>query len=80
MKTVKEKEREEPRLPKLFYTIKETAHVLNLSEKQIRRFLSRGILTCSELTRKKLIPVEQVENFVKATCPAPKKISGVIIA
>jgi excisionase family DNA binding protein len=51
----------------LFYTVKEAAKALNVSEKSVRRFLERGILKSSLALRKKLIPREQIKNFFKAT-------------
>jgi excisionase family DNA binding protein len=57
--------------PRLVYTVKEAAMVLNVSEKTIRRFLERGILTSSTALRKRLIPCKQVGDFLKATCPPP---------
>jgi excisionase family DNA binding protein len=62
-------------LKKLFYTVEEAAEVLSVSVKSIRRWIDRQLLTCSNASRKKLIPCEQVEAFVKATCP-PQKING----
>jgi excisionase family DNA binding protein len=50
---------------RLAYTVKEAAFVLNVSEKTIRRFIDRGIFTCSTALRKKLIPRKQIEDFLK---------------
>jgi excisionase family DNA binding protein len=47
----------------LFYTIPQAAHRLNVSEKTIRRWIYRGLLTPSNALYKKLIPRKQVENF-----------------
>lgn len=52
---------------KLLYTIKDTAHILSVSEKSVRRFLERGLLKTSHALRTKLITRESIENFVKAT-------------
>jgi excisionase family DNA binding protein len=51
----------------LFYTVKESALCLNVSEKTIRRFLDRGLLKSSKAIRKKLIPRADVENFFERT-------------
>jgi excisionase family DNA binding protein len=51
----------------LFYTVKESALCLNVSEKTIRRFLERGLLKSSKAIRKKLIPRKDVENFFERT-------------
>lgn len=50
-----------------FYTVKETAVVLNVAEKTVRRFLERGILHSSKATRKKLIPRHEIESFFERT-------------
>ena len=55
----------------LTYTVRQAAAALNVSEKTIRRFLERGILTSSTALRKKLIPRRQVQDFLKATCGVP---------
>jgi hypothetical protein len=54
-------------LPKLLYTIRETAYILSVSEKSVRRFLERGLLKTSHALRTKLITRESIENFVKMT-------------
>lgn len=53
---------------RLFYTIRETAVVLNMSTKSVRRLIGRGCLTPSKALRKKLIPRRQVEAFEETTC------------
>ena len=50
-----------------FYTVKEAAHALRLSDKSIRRLLDRGILRASKATRKKLIPRRDIETFFERT-------------
>jgi hypothetical protein len=54
-------------LPKLQFTIKETAYMLSVSEKSVRRFLQRGLLKTSKALRTKRITGESIENFMKAT-------------
>jgi hypothetical protein len=54
-------------LPKLLYTIRETAYILSVSEKSVRRFLERGLLKTSQALRTKLITRESIENFVRMT-------------
>lgn len=56
-------------IPKVFLTVAEAADMLNVSEKTVRRWLSRGILTSCNATRKILIPLKQIQDFAKATCP-----------
>ena len=52
---------------KLLYTIKETAFILSVSEKSVRRFLERGLLKSNPALRIKLITRESVEAFAKMT-------------
>lgn len=59
--------RENSQLPKLLFTIRETAYLLSVSEKSVRRFLERGLLQTSKALRTKLITRESIEKFVKAT-------------
>jgi excisionase family DNA binding protein len=56
----------------LVYTVAETAAVLKISTKTVRRLLRRRLLTGSKALRKILIPRAQVEQFLKATCDVPK--------
>jgi excisionase family DNA binding protein len=50
-----------------YYTVRETAQYLNVSEKTVRRLIERGHLPTSDLIRKKLIPRR------KFTAPCPRK-------
>ena len=54
-------------LTPMFLTVKETAVVINASEKTVRRLIERGIFECSKAIRKKLIPRKQVETFFERT-------------
>ena len=56
----------------LVYTVEEAAAVLKISTKSVRRLLKRGFLTGSKALRKILIPRQQIEAFLKATCDVPK--------
>jgi excisionase family DNA binding protein len=58
----------------LVYTVEEAAAVLKISTKSVRRLLARGFLTGSKALRKILIPRQQLEAFLKATCDVPKTI------
>lgn len=60
-----------PQLAPVFYTIPEAAAVLNVCTKTVRRLIARRFLTSCNVLRKKLIPREQIERFLKATCDAP---------
>lgn len=49
------------------FSIRETAHILNASEKTIRRYIQRGILKSSRAMRHHRIPRSEIDRFVKAT-------------
>lgn len=51
-----------------FFTIKEAAVYLAISDKSVRRAIKRGLLKPSKAFRKLLIPFSQLENFYAATC------------
>jgi excisionase family DNA binding protein len=55
----------------LVYTVEEAAAALNCSTKTVRRLISRGYLCPSSALRKKIIPRQQVHDFLKATCDTP---------
>jgi excisionase family DNA binding protein len=55
----------------LAYDIKQAAAKLNVSTRTIRRLLVRRKLTCCKLIGKKLIPREQIDNFLRLTCDKP---------
>jgi hypothetical protein len=54
-------------LPKLLYSIEETAYILSVSTKTVRRFLQRGLLKSSYAIRTKLITRESILTFIKTT-------------
>lgn len=56
---------------RLVYTVEEAAALLHVSTKTIRRLLARRLLTGSKALRKILIPRQQLEAFLKATCDKP---------
>lgn len=56
----------------LFFDINQAASALNISTKSVRRLLRRGRLTSCKALRKVLIPRKQIEEFIKASCDAPK--------
>jgi excisionase family DNA binding protein len=58
---------EAPPLPKLAYSMEETAQVLGVSYITVHRLLKRGLLKSSSALRHKLIPVTEIERFLKAT-------------
>jgi excisionase family DNA binding protein len=50
------------------YTVDEAALYLRLSTKTIYSLIQRGVLRASTVTRKKMIPSEDVEKLVVSTC------------
>jgi hypothetical protein len=68
METTKELDKEAVNsLPRLFFTIKQTAYMLSVSEKSVRRFLERGLLKSHPALRTKLITRESIDAFTKIT-------------
>ena len=54
-------------LPRLAYTVEETAKILGISRKSVYRLLNRGLLRSSGSLRSKVIPKTEIERFLKAT-------------
>jgi excisionase family DNA binding protein len=56
-------------LPKAnrFYSLKEAAVELNLSQATVSRLIHRGLLRSSKATRHIRIPREQIEEFARTT-------------
>ena len=50
-----------------FFTVAEAAAYLRVSDKSVRRLISRGLLRPSKALRKLLIPCEQLETFYERT-------------
>ena len=50
-----------------FFTVPEAADYLRVSDKSIRRFVSRGLLRPSKALRKLIFPREQLETFYERT-------------
>ncbi len=56
-----------PTVPKLAYTVEETAQALGLSTITVYRLLARGILKSSGGLRHKVIPVTEIQRFLNDT-------------
>lgn len=54
-------------LPRLAYTMEETAKILGVSYITVHRLLKRGLLRSSSALRHKLIPGSEIERFLKST-------------
>jgi excisionase family DNA binding protein len=54
-------------LPRLAYSLDETAQILGVSKITVYRLLERGLLKSSTAMRHKLIPVTEIERFLQET-------------
>ena len=54
-----------PPLPKMAFSMRETAQVLGISYFSVHRLLKRGLLKSSPALRHKLIPLVEIERFLK---------------
>lgn len=53
--------------PRLAFSVAETASILGVSEKSVRRLISRGLLRSSRALRHLLIPRKEIERFLNNT-------------
>jgi len=58
----------------LAYDINQAAAALNCCTKSVRRLIRRGYFGPCKALRKVLIPRQQIEAFLKATCDTPKNL------
>jgi excisionase family DNA binding protein len=56
-----------PALPRLAYTMEETADILGVSYITVHRLLKRGLLRSSTALRHKLIPYSEIQRFLRDT-------------
>ena len=54
-------------LPRLAYSMHETAEILGVSYLTVWRLLQRGLLKSSKALRHKLIPLTEIQKFLKET-------------
>jgi len=52
-------------LPRLAYTMRETAQILGVSYITVHRLLKRGKLRASDAIRNKVIPHTEIERFLR---------------
>ena len=52
-------------LPRLAYTMRETAKILGVSYITVHRLLKRGKLRASDAVRNKVIPLTEIERFLR---------------
>lgn len=62
-----ETESVKPALPKLAYSMQESADMLGVSYITVHRLLKRGLLRSCSALRTKVIPHIELERFLKAT-------------
>jgi hypothetical protein len=58
---------EQPALPRLAYSVAETAAMLGICEKSVRRLIARGLLRPSRALRHLLIPRSEIGRFLDTT-------------
>ena len=58
-----------PALPRLAYTMHETAELLGLSYQTVYRLNKRGLLNSSCALRHKLFPRSEIDRFLQSTLP-----------
>jgi hypothetical protein len=56
-----------PALPRLAYSMRETASILGVNYQTVYRLNKRGLLKSSGGLRTKLFPLAEIERFLKAT-------------
>ena len=56
-----------PRIPRVAFSVKETAEVLGVSEKTVRRLVTRQLLRPSRALRHLLISKKEVDRFLAET-------------
>jgi hypothetical protein len=56
-----------PPLPRLAYSLRETAEILGISYISAFRLTQRGLLKSSSALRCKLIPASEIERFLTST-------------
>lgn len=56
-----------PALPRLAYTMRETAHVLGVDYQTVYRLTKRGLLKSSGGLRTKLFPISEIQRFLSST-------------
>jgi excisionase family DNA binding protein len=54
-------------LPRLAFSMKETAEILGISYSSVHRLTRRGLLKSSAAFRHKLIPKSEIERFLAST-------------
>lgn len=56
----------EANLPKLAFSIPEAGQIIGVSDITVRRLIQRGKLRCLNSLRHKIIPMVEIERFLKS--------------
>ena len=56
-----------PTTQRVAFSVKETADMLGVSEKTVRRLVARGLLRSSKALRHLLIPKKEIDRFLEDT-------------
>jgi excisionase family DNA binding protein len=56
-----------PSLPRLAYSMRESAEILGVSYITVHKWIKRGLLKCSSASRHKLIPLSEIQRFLNDT-------------
>lgn len=64
MPTDQTKKSDAPALPRLAYSMRETASLLGVNYQTVYRLNKRGLLRSSSALRTKLFPVTEIERFL----------------
>lgn len=59
-------------LPRLAYTMRETANMLGISYISVHRLLQRGLLKSSTALRHKVISIKEIQRFLEDTTEGAK--------
>ena len=62
-----EKKNAEPALPRLAFSLKETAKILGISYISVVRLVKRGLLRPSNALRNKLVSRDEIQRFLAET-------------
>ena len=57
----------DPRTPRLAYSVQETARMLGVCDKSIRRLILRGLIRPSRALRHVRIPRDEIDRFLRDT-------------
>lgn len=74
-----EQKSEAPTLPRLAYSMEETAKILGLSYQTVYRLNKRGLLRSSSALRHKLFAMAEIERFLSTTTPGGCRVRSAVM-